>query len=102
MDLSQEDIETTLKEEDVTKKVVHILDNGGDKTTVKDFLKQLIAIEYKEDEENKSKEFDSHTIQSMPNYIQTNITNNWETLEKSKQKKISKLFVKIKEIFEGN
>lgn len=96
LSLGHEDIEKILEEENTTEKVINILENGGDKAKVKEFLDQRIAIEFKEEISEEIPDFKLN-IEKISNEV----NQKWETIDNNKQKKINKLFKKIKEIIES-
>lgn len=94
--LSNEDIENIMTDENREKRFLKALEEGANKLIIKELLT------YSEDtiEENESikkiQEFSD--VRTEINNLTRSIENNWENINKKKQRQISKLFYKIKQI----
>ncbi|MDD7411042.1 hypothetical protein [Fusobacterium gastrosuis] len=95
LQLAHEDIEKILADENIAKRAINILENGGDKSSLKSFLIEQEAIEFKEN------------IVPVVDYrnnienISKKISQEWDNIDNKKQNKINKLFKKIQEIIEN-
>lgn len=94
--LSNEDIENIMTDENREKRFLKALEEGANKLAIKELLT------YSEDtiEENESikkiQEFSD--VRAEINNLTRSVENNWENINKKKQRQISKLFYKIKQI----
>lgn len=94
--LGHEDIERILEDENTTEKALNILENGGDKEKIKEFLNQRVVIEFKEKIAEEPLDLKSNIER-----ISNEVNKKWEDIDNKKQRKINKLFKKIKEIIES-